>query len=171
MCQRHRVLPRIANFPGSNAVTHLRMSENSPLACCFDALIAWRRFLPRHINQYNQLITYPTHTTHSQEPSRQYNCTMGNKTIYILEIPQVKPNAVYITRPVMLLINVHLVYTVLVLIGGPWGEARAPHPKIFTGFNLGGGNTCPPKFLPDTMIWKVYLKRISNFFKICSKFS
>ena len=23
----------------------------------------------------------------------------------------------------------HLVYTVLVFIGGPWGEARAPHPK------------------------------------------
>ena len=64
-------------------------------------------------------------------------------------------NDLCITRSVVLLITVHLVYTVLVFIGGPWGEARAPPPKknfFFTGFTLGGpgGGTCPPKFLPDT---------------------
>ena len=70
----------------SYALTHARETRHS-----HDALIAGRRFLPRHINQYNdynQLITYPTHTTHSHAPSRQYNCTMGNKTIYIMKIPQ-----------------------------------------------------------------------------------
>ena len=73
------------------AHTKLRSYEcqrNSPLAWCIDPLVAGRRFLPRHINQNNQLITYPTHTTHSHTPSRQYNCTMGNKKIYIMEIPQ-----------------------------------------------------------------------------------
>ena len=65
-------------------------------------------------------------------------------------------NDLCITRSVVLLITVHLVYTVLVFIGGPWGEARAPPPQKKIFFLLAslwggrGGGTCPPKFLPDT---------------------
>ena len=53
---------------------------------CID--FAGRRFLSRHING---LITYPQATLHThtrQAEAAQYNCTMGNKKIYIMEIPQ-----------------------------------------------------------------------------------
>ena len=46
-----------------------------------------------------------------------------------------------------------------------------PHTHFYW-LHFGGRGHMPPKiFTGYIMIWKVYLKRISNFFKICSKFS
>ena len=123
MCQRSRCdVLRIFQAHTQFALTHARETRHLHYA-----LIAGRRFLPRHINQ---LITYPTHTTHSHAPSRQYNCTMGNKNIYIMEIPQsqTKCNLYNSISGATDLITVHLVYTVLVFIGGPWGRHVPPPP-------------------------------------------
>ena len=69
----------------SYALTHARETRHSHDT--FDALIAGRRFLPRHINQNNQLITYPTHTTHTRQAANTI-AQWEIKKIYIMEIPQ-----------------------------------------------------------------------------------
>ena len=146
MCQRRRAVRRIANFPGWSVITrsyalmHARENRHS-----HDALIAGRRFLPRHINQFNQLITCPTHTTHSHAPSRQYNCTMGNKTICIMEIPQSKTK-----RSLYNSISCATDYCALSLHSTcihrrSLGEARALHPKKILLASLWGRGHMPPQ--------------------------
>ena len=77
-------LRRIANFPGSHAVTHLRMPEKLATRMMHWCIDCGAQIFAA----YNQLITftYPTHTTHSHAPSRQYNCTMGQFTSVVLNL-------------------------------------------------------------------------------------
>ena len=169
MCQRRRAVRRIENFPGSHAVTHLRMPEKLATRMMHWCIDCWAQIFAA----YNQLITftYPTHTTHSHAPSRKYNCTMGNKTIYIMEIPQSQTkcslyNSISGATDYCAL-SLHSTCIHRRAVEGGTG----PPPQFFYWLHLGGGAHVPQIFTGYIMIGKVYLKRISNFFKICSKFS
>ena len=50
---------------------------------CID--FAGRRFLPRHFNHLPTGHTYTLTRVKPKPPMRQYNCTMGNKKIYIMD--------------------------------------------------------------------------------------
>ena len=82
---------------------------------------------------------------------------------------------VYITRSVVLLITVHLVYTVLVFIDGPWGEARAPTQKILLASLWGEGAHAPQNFYRIhndlESLFKKNKQFLQNLFKIFLKFS
>ena len=81
-----------------------------------------------------------------------------------------KPNAVYITRSVVLprtdycALSLHSIF---IHRRSVRGGTLPPPPKKNTKFLLASlTGTRPPKiFTGYIMIWKVYLKRISNFFK------
>ena len=132
-------LRRIAQvLPGSNAVTHLRTPENTRHS--HDALIARRRFLPRHINHIPTLHAHtaqcsvlrifrlsspfvlcsqfwPRHTTHTHTHSHTHThhsiVTIENKNIYRMKIPE--------SQRVIVKSSDHCYWVLYrdVLIGGP----------------------------------------------------
>ena len=70
----------------------------------------------------------------------------------------------------------HLVYTVLVFIGGPWDETRAPHPKQILLTSLWGeGAHAPQNFyriLNDLeSLFEKIKQFLQNLFKIFLEFS
>ena len=142
----------------SYALTHSRENRHS-----HDALMHWLRgadFCRVTLNRYH--IPYPHNTLTRSKP--QIQCTMGNKTIYQSQTKRSLYNSISGATDYCAL-SLHITCIHRRSVGG--GTCLPPQ---FLLASL-GGHMPPKSFTWYIRIWKVYLKRISNFFKICLKFS